>query len=394
MKELSWQERGQLWLRLGLRLFLWCVGLLAAVRLGPSLVSLFAPFLLAFFVAWGLSPMVRWLYTRFRLPRQASALGLLLLVFVALGALIWTLVSAAAGEIAELALDWQGLLASLQTLVDDLGARFSRGMELLPVSLQAAVETLTARLFEWLETAIPRLLSAGMDYAAGVARSLPSFAVASVVFVMASYFLTVDFPRLRTAVADKLPQGLRILCSQVRRAASAGFGGYIRSQLILSVGVFFILLGGLLLVRQPYFLLLALALAVLDFIPILGSGTVMVPWAIADVVLGDYRHALGLMAVWGLVALFRRIAEPKILGDQTGLPPLLSLASVYVGMQVGGVPGMILGPVLCLVALNLIRSGVLDRSLCDLRLAGSDISAILHSGGPKTEKTEKAGQDF
>lgn len=394
MKELSWPERGRLWLRIGLRLFLWCAVLWAAIRLGPSLVSLFAPFLLAFFVAWGLSPLVRWLHKRFHLPRSVSTLALLVLVFLALGWLLWALVSAAVGEISELALHWEGLVASLQVLVEDLGGRFSRGLELLPSSLQNAVDSLVRRLFEWLETVIPRFLSAGMDCAAGVARALPSFAVASIVFVMASYFLTADFPRLRSAVADKLPQGPRLLLVQIKRAASAGFGGYIKAQLILSVGVFFILLGGFLLVRQPYFLLLALGLAVLDFIPILGSGTVMVPWAAVDVVLGNYRHALGLMAVWGLVALFRRIGEPKILGDQTGLPPLLSLASVYVGMKLAGVAGMILGPVLCLVALNLCRSGVLERSLSDLRLAGNDISAILRGGVPITEKTENSDEYF
>lgn len=394
MKELSWPERGRLWLRIGLRLLLWCALLWAAVRLGPSLVSLFAPFLLAFFVAWGLSPLVRWLHERLRLPRTVSTLALLLLVFVGLGALIWGLVSAAAAEIADLAVDWEGLVASLQALVENLGSRFSRAIELLPDSLQAAVDSLVKRLFEWLETVIPRFLSAGMDYAASIARALPSFAVASIVFVMAAYFLTTDFPRLRAAVADKLPRGPRVLLVQIKRAASTGFGGYIKAQVILSIGVFFILLGGFLLVRQPYFLLLALGLAVLDFIPILGSGTVMVPWAVVDVVLGDYRHALGLMAVWGLVALFRRVGEPKILGNQTGLPPLLSLASVYVGMKLAGVAGMILGPVLCLVALNLFRSGVLDRSLSDLRLAGGDISAILRGGVPVSENSENSDEYF
>lgn len=394
MKELSWRDRGRLWLRIGLRLLLWCAGIWAAVRLGPPLVSLFAPFLLAFFVAWGLSPLIRWLHRRLRLPRTVAVLGLLTLVFVALGALVWALVAAAAGEIAALALNWEGLVASLQVLVEDLGGRFSRGIALLPASLQNAVDTLTGQFFEWLETVIPRFLSAGMDYAANVARALPSFAVASVVFVMAAYFLSVDFPRLRAGLVDKLPQGARFFCSQVKRAASAGFGGYIRSQLILTVGVFFILLGGFLLVRQPYFLLLALALAVLDFIPIIGSGTVMVPWAAVDVVLGDYRHALGLMAVWGLVALFRRVAEPKILGDQMGLPPLLSLASVYVGMKAAGVAGMILGPVLCLVVLNLCRAGVLDRTLRDLRLAGSDLSAILYGGGTEELESERKDPDL
>lgn len=394
MKELSWPQRGRLWLRIGLRLLLWILGLWAILRFGPPLVSLFAPFLLAFFVAWALSSPVRWLYTRLHLSRRLSALGLLVLVFAALGALVWALVGAAVGEIAALALDWEGLLASLQTLTDSLGDRFARWIALLPDSLRSAVDTLTLQLFAWLETVIPRVLSAGMDYAANVARSLPSFAVASIVFVMASYFFIVDFPRLQSGLAGRLPQGPRLLVSQIKRAASAGFGGYIRSQVILSIGVFFILLVGLLLVRQPYYLLLALALAVLDFIPIIGSGTVMVPWAAVDVMLGDYRHALGLMAVWGLVALFRRVAEPKILGDQTGLSPLLSLCSVYVGMKLAGVPGMILGPVLCLVVLNLIRSGVLDRSLADLRLAFSDVSAILQGGVPKSEHSESSDEYF
>lgn len=394
MQELSWPQRGRLWLRLGLRLLFWILGLWALVRLGPSLWSLFSPFLLAFLAAWGLSPAIRWLHSRFRLPRQASTLALLFLVFAALGGLLWALVSAAVGEVASLAVDWQGLLASFETLVNDLGARFSRGMDLLPASLQDTVDALVARLFAWLEAVIPGLLSRGMDYAANVARSLPSFAVASIVFVMAAYFFSVDFPRLRTAAVDKLPQGPRFLLAQIKRAASAGFGGYLRSQLILSVGVFFILLVGFFLVRQPYALLLALALAVLDFIPILGSGTVMVPWAAADVLLGDFRHALGLMAVWGLVALFRRVAEPKILGDQTGLSPLLSLVSVYVGMKLRGVAGMILGPILCLVALNLIRSGVLDRSLADLRLAAGDLAAILRGETPQAAKSEEKPKDF
>lgn len=383
MQELSWPERGRLWLRLGLRLLFWILGLWALVRLGPPLWSLFSPFLLAFLAAWALSPAIRWLHSRFRLPRQASTLALLFLVFAALGGILWALVNAAVGEIASLAVDWQGMLASFEALVTDLGARFSRGMDLLPTSLRDTVDALVERLFAWLEAVIPGLLSRGMDYAANVARALPSFAVASVVFVMAAYFFSVDFPRFRTAAVDKLPQGPRFLLSQIKRAASAGFGGYLRSQLILSVGVFFILLVGFFLIRQPYALLLALGLAVLDFIPILGSGTVMVPWAATDVLLGNFRHALGLVAVWGLVALFRRVAEPKILGDQTGLSPLLSLCSVYVGMKLRGVAGMILGPILCLVALNLIRSGVLDRSLADLRLAVGDLAAILRGESPR-----------
>lgn len=387
MKELSWHERGQLWLRLGLRLVMLLLGLLFLFRFGGTLWDWFSPFLLAGVFAWVLSPLVRLCQKRLRFSRWLSALTVLLLVVVLLGALLWSLGSGLGREIVSLAADWETTLAALEGVANNLGSQLSKWLELLPASAQELMEGLMTRFFAWLEGAIPQFLSWAMDRAREIAMALPSFAVAAIAFVMASYFLLTDLPRLKVLVADKLPEGPRTFLVIVKRAVTAGFGGYVRAEFLLSVGVFFILLGGFLLIRQPYALLLALGLAVLDFIPIIGSGTAMVPWAVIDVLTGDYRHALGIMAVWGLVALFRRLGEPKILGNQTGLSPLTSLISVYVGMKVANVWGMILGPVVCLVVRNVIRSGVLDDALRDLRLAVRDIAAILRGGGENREKS-------
>lgn len=389
MKELSWPERGRLWFRLGLRLLFVLLVCWAVTALGPTLLSLFAPFLLAFLAAWALSPLVRWLHGKLGLSRNILSLALLLLVFAALGALLWSLFTGILREVVSLAGNWEALVASLQSVVDRLGVLFSRGMAHLPASARATADSLVEQFFQWLETVIPRFLTAVVDKGTSLVTALPSFAVASIVFVMACYFIVSDFPHLRTSLVDRLPQGPRYVLSLVRRAVSAGFGGYIRAELILSAGVFVILLAGFFLIHQPYALLLALALAVLDFIPILGSGTVMVPWAVIDLFTGQLRHAVGLMVVWGLVALFRRVGEPKVLGNQTGLSPLLSLASVYVGMQLAGVAGMILGPVLCLVVLNVLRSGILDNVTADIRLAAGDISALLKGGSPDNFNNSK-----
>ena len=380
MNELSWHDRGRLWLRLGIRLGLFALAAALLLRFGPALISLFAPFLLAAVVAWMLNPAVKWLVKKLNWPRKTLSLLLILLAFAALFGLFWALVSGLAGEIISLAGDWEAMITSLQGVMDTLNSTFSRVMKLLPEQARQTVDDLVSHFFTWLETFIPRLLSISLDLITDAVKGLPSFAVASIVFVMASYFLTSDWPRLRSVLTDKLPEGPQVFLVQVRRAVSAGFGGYIKAQVILSVGVFFILLGGFLLIRQSYGLLLALALAVLDFIPIIGAGTVMVPWAVVDLITGEFRHALGLMVVWGIVALYRRAAEPRVLGNQTGLSPILSLVSVYVGMKVAGVWGMILGPVLCLVVLNILNAGVLDGTLSDLRLAASDLCAILKSG--------------
>jgi len=146
--------------------------------------------------------------------------------------------------------------------------------------------------------------------------------------------------------------------------------------------VFFILLAGFFVTGQPYGLLLALGLAVMDFIPIIGAGTALVPWAFVDLFTGNLSSAVELMAIWGVIALFRRVMEPKFVGDQTGLSPLLSLVSIYVGMKLAGVAGMIFGPIVLLVLLNLAGMGMFRGLRLDLEAAARDIAAIL------SERTE------
>ena len=160
------------------------------------------------------------------------------------------------------------------------------------------------------------------------------------------------------------------------------FGGYLKSQLLLSLGVFAILTAGFLIIRQPYSLLLAFVLAVMDFIPIIGAGTVMVPWAAVDLITGDYRQTIELMVIWGAIVLFRQVGEPKILGGQTGLSPILSLVGIYAGMRLAGVLGMVVGPLLLLVCINLVKLGIFRPVAADLRLAVRDVTAILKGGTP------------
>ena len=220
---------------------------------------------------------------------------------------------------------------------------------------------------------------------------VPAAAVAPVVFVMACYFITADYPVMRCWVTGHMSDNLRSFAGKVRDIFAAAFGGYLKSQVLLSLGVFAILCVGFFAIGQNYGLLLALMLSVLDFIPIVGSGTVMVPWAVVSLIVGDYRKAVELMVVWGVICLFRQLAEPKIVGNQTGLPPILSLMSIYVGMRLGGVLGMVLGPVLTVALLNLVRLGVFRPTAADLRLAARDVTALLQRGRPEEDPPSSGG---
>ena len=163
----------------------------------------------------------------------------------------------------------------------------------------------------------------------------------------------------------------------MKKTVVAAFGGYLKAQVLLSVGVFFILLAGFLITGQSYALLLALGLAVLDFIPLLGSGTVMIPWAVIAFLTRNYPTAIAVILIWSVIAVFRRMAEPKVVGDQTGLSPVLSLVSIYAGMKVGGVMGMILGPIVVLVVLNLVGIGMFRNVQRDVTAAAEDVMELL-----------------
>lgn len=391
-RELSWHERGRLWLRLSVRLALTALALLAVFFLGPPLASLFMPFLLALVMAWLLNPLIKKIQRRLRLSRNALSLVLLLLLFAIAGGVLAALVYSVVTELASLASNGQAIWESLMGVIRELELFLSELFAKLPGQVEASANGLLEQLVTWLQETVPGLLTRMGSAAGSFAFSLPSFVIALVIFIMASYFITSDYPRLRVMFTDRLSPGLHTFLGNVKRTAVAAFGGYVKAQLILSAVIFFILLVGFVAIRQPYAVLLAFLLAVLDFIPIIGSGTVMVPWAVIDIFTGDWRHAVELMVIWGVVALFRRAAEPKVVGDQTGLSPILSLISIYVGMRLGGVLGMILGPVLCMVVLNIGKLGTLDGVLGDLRLAAGDISALLKNR-PQLEKGKQETEE-
>ncbi len=380
---LTWSQRGRLWVRLGIRAALTVGAVLLLVFVVAPLVSLMMPFVLALILAWLLNPLVRWLKKKLPLSRKAISLILLLLVFGCIGGLLYALGHALVVQVISLFENWRPILNSVLNTIDNVGAWLHGLSGMLPEGTAATGEELTAKLAEWIGGLdLSGYISALAGRATGMLSGLPGFAVATVVFLMGSYFITSDYPRLRGLVTEQIPGNMRAFCGEGRRIFMEAFGGYLKGELLLSLGVFLILLAGFLLTRQPYGLVLAFVLAVMDFIPIIGSGTAMVPWAVIDLILGNYRHAVGFMVIWGVVALFRRLAEPKVLSGQMGLSPILSLIGIYVGMKVGGVLGMVVGPLLLLVCINLTKLGIFRPVAWDIRLAALDVAALLREGRP------------
>lgn len=376
-KRLSWQQRGTLWFRLGIRFALLWATLAFWGRFGDRLLQLIMPFLLGLGMAVLLDPVIRWGQRHLGVSRRTVSLGVVLGLLVLIGGGLVLLVYCAGRELVDLGRNWDVLLSGIRSALDSGERMFARLISLVPVELAALADSTITELLLWAQDAIPNTLKRMGERAGDKFKGLPSFAVAAVMFIMGTYFLTAEYPAICDQASKRMNGGLRKFCRQVRATALAAFGGYLKAQLILSAGVFCILLLGFLLTGQTYSLLLALTLAILDFIPLLGAGTVMVPWAVFALFTHNYGRAISVMVIWGVIAMYRRVAEPKIVGDQTGLSPVVSLFSIYIGMKLAGIPGMILGPIVVLVVCNLARTGMFGGVWTDLHSAASDVAAIL-----------------
>ncbi len=384
-KPLPSRQRRQLWGRLAIRLGILLALVLAVALLGGPLLSLCMPFLLAILFTWMTEPLLRFFHSRWRVPRGVMSVLLILLLVGAIGGLLAALLWKGWNELSTLWGNWDPLWETFRETYHQLSHTLDKWVAYLPEQAQETVWGLSDQFFAWLEdlaySLVPRTTSA--------VRSVSSFVLAFFFFLLAWYFTAADYPNLRRVVRETIPRSLRRIGVQARGAFSAAFGGYLKAEALVSLGVTGILLVGFALLRQPYWVLLAVVLGVMDFIPIIGAGTVMVPWAAVLFALGSWERGLALLAVWGVICLFRRIVEPKVVGNQTGLHPLLSLFAIYVGMKIGGLLAMILAPVLLLMLRNLWQVGMFHATWRDLTLAARDMAALL-----RQEPEEKVFHNF
>lgn len=136
---------------------------------------------------------------------------------------------------------------------------------------------------------------------------------------------------------------------------------YIKTQFIIAAIITVVCAAGLFLIGNPYALLIGILIAVIDALPILGSGSVLVPWGVVYILMQDYTKAAIIVTVYVICLIAREILEPKIMGQQTGLRPIYTFISFYIGIQLFGIAGIILGPIGMVAIQNIYMSACGDN---------------------------------
>ena len=363
----------KLLLRISLRILLIVLLVLFVSLLLPPILDLFSPFILAFITAMILAPVVRRFTKKLGKVRKFWSMLFVILLILSLTGLLCFAVYYLFSQISDLVGSWNAIQVSVTTLLNDFAFFLERNLRLPSPDIEAYALELLQKAVGWLTEKISSWAPTVVTGVGSLASGIANFLISLLFFLVGAYFMTSDYPSLRDKISAWVPDIIQPHVRHIKAAMGTAMFGYLKAQLILSGVVTLIVFLALLIWGQKYSILIAIFCGIIDLVPFFGSGTVLVPWAVVELFLGNYTKTLFLVLLALVLFLFRKLAEPKVVGNQTGLSPLLSLISIYVGMKLGGVIGMILAPILCMILISLNRVGFFDPTIQDFRMLGSRI---------------------
>lgn len=321
---------------------------------GKYLLPLCFPFLLGTGLALLAEPVVRFLCGRLRLPRGAAAgigvMGVFVgisILFLMLCAFLVRELGILAGILPDLTDTARSGITLLQNWLLNLAGR-------MPASVRPFLVENVTTLFSGSTALLDRAFSYVLGLAGAILSHVPDSALSLGTAVISGFMISAKLPRIRAWLRENFPrEKLRPLLRAFKRIRIA-VGGWLMAQVSLAGVTMGILLAGFLILRIPYALLWAFGISLLDALPVLGTGTVLLPWGLICLLQGDKARAIGLVAVYAVISLTRSALEPKLVGQKLGLDPLATLFALYAGYKLWGIGGMILSPLLAVTVVQLL----------------------------------------
>lgn len=304
------------------------------------------PFAAAFMLAYASRGSVLFLCRKCRFSRFAAVLTVTLVVLGGVFALLYFLVSGLISELSGLTvyLSAENITELLTHVGDSVMALIRRLPPVVAERFSALVAPLTQNIDAFVSTAVQNALPVLASTVLRLFSSLPKILLFIGALILSLFYFGCDYEKITAFVKRRLSEKQLSFARELKEHFFDTFFSVLRAYGILIIMTFLELWVGFLLLRIPYATLLAIFIALVDILPVLGTGTVLVPWGVFLLIVGEYKTGLCILALYGIITVIRQVAEPKILGDSVGLHPLATLISMYFGLKLCGVGGLFLFP--------------------------------------------------
>lgn len=341
---------------------------LLCIFLLPKCIWFFMPFIVGWLIAMIASPVVHLFEEKLKVKRKAmtavvivAVLAMVVLLVYLLGA---KLIKEGVNFVNELPNIWNSILAEFNKVGANLQGVYNR----MPADMQATIDDILVELGNYADGVMSRIELPSFEAVGNAARQIPDIFLGVVICLLSAYFFVADKGYMSAAAEKYLPASVRYHFNMIRRSFRNAVGGYFRAQFKIECWVYILLVIGLMILGVDYAFLVAFGIAILDFLPVFGTGTVMIPWALIELLSNNYRMMFGLLAIWLIAQLVRQVIQPKIVGDSMGMDAIPTLFLLYIGYRAAGVLGMILAVPIGIIVVNLYEEGAFDTTRQSLRI--------------------------
>ena len=316
------------------------IAALAYVAIRYALPML-APFVIGAVIAYLLRFPIRFLHRKARLPYKGAAILVVLLFF----GLIGTALVLAGVKAINWLVDAINLLPTMYTThALPFFAEVTQNLEKIFIDLDpdtlSTLENLAQKALDSAGNLISSLSGTAVSALSGAAVSIPGLFIKLVLLIISTFFIAIDYETIKAFLVRQLDEKTHNLLWEIKNYVGGTLWVCIRSYAIIMTLTFVELSIGLSIVKIEHAVIVALLISIFDILPVLGTGGIMIPWTVLTAIQGDFRLSLGLLIIYIVITIIRNIIEPKIVGGQLGLHPVVTLSSMFAGAQLFGVIGL------------------------------------------------------
>lgn len=317
------------------------------------------PFIIGFAVAMIFHPLITWTANKLKVSRKAIACVVIVLGY----AILVTAITFGTIELVNLlSRMFQKLPALFDTQIaptfSAIGSYFSDFFAKLPADWVATISSMADSVLDAIKGVLGSVSSSGLNFLTSFIGALPGFLVALVFTILASFFISMNYESTRDFLMAQLSPRTQEIMRAIKAALKGTVFAYIKAYFKLMCLTFVELSISLMIIGVKNAVGISFGIALFDFLPVFGTGAIVIPWIVIDFILGRTFEAVGLLIAYGIITVIRNFIEPKVVSDQLGLNPVVSIIAIYLGFVWFGVLGMIIVPMAVQIAISLHQKGI------------------------------------
>ena len=329
----------------------------------PKLMGFFWPFVASWILALLATPLCNFLEKHIKLNKKWSSAVIIILVLVLIAGLGYIAITKLGRELMELFSGAPAYYGYVKTTIKLLSKNLTDIVSPISADFGNQIQVFFNNLLSQMGGVINKFAPKGVEMMGTAAADLTNGFIGTIVMIISAYFFIADRERLGEVFWKVVPEDIGHTARDIKDKVFAALGGFFVAQVKIMCIVFVILLVGFLIIGNPYALLLALVISIVDLLPILGTGTILIPWTLICFLQRDYRQAMFLIILYVVCLVARQFLQPKMIADSMGLDSMTALVLIYSGYKLDGMKGMILALLMGVVIITLYKLGLFDRKI-------------------------------